>query len=243
MNDKTLIKSRFSANFSTYNDNASVQKKTVEELTKLIPYINYGNILEIGAGTGLLTKKLDYLNAQKLFINDLCENITLNIKPQNLPYEFIIGDAEEIEFPHNLDLIVSANAIQWFDNLKTFFQKSAQALNPKGKLIFSTFITDNYKEITQTFGISLNYKTSDEILDCAKNFFDIKSSKQETITIYFETLKDLLSHIKATGANAVSTTNLTKTKFVEAKNLYEQLRNKNGLPLTYHPAYFVLEKP
>ncbi len=242
MIDKKLIKSRFSTNFKTYNDNAIVQKKVIEQLITLVPLKKYGNILEIGCGTGLLSEKLDRLKAQKLFLNDLCSEPTTIIKPKNIEYEFIIGDAEYINFPKNLDLIISANSIQWFENIDKFFEKSAQALNPGGKLIFSTFVNGNYSEIAKTFGASLKYKTINEITTSAMQYFEPTTATGTSITIYFSTLKELLLHIKNTGVNALNTRILTKSMFAKAEFEYENLRTTKGLPLTYMPAYFVMEK-
>lgn len=242
MINKELIKSRFGKNFSTYNDNAFVQKKVVENLTKFVPFKMYGKVLEIGCGTGLLTQKLDYLNAEKLFINDMCEDVKTIVKPQNLEYEFIIGDAEEVDFPKNLGLIISSNALQWLENIEKFFEKSAQALTPSGMLIFSTFTTGNYEEIAKTFGASLEYKTITEIQTIAKQYFDVKTAEEEAMTLYFSTLKELFKHIKHTGVNALSAKGLTKSSLLQAKTEYEKLRTPNGLPLTYKPAYFVMEK-
>lgn len=242
MIDKNLVKSRFGTNFKTYNDNAIVQKKVVENLTKLVPFKKYGKILEIGCGTGFLTEKLDYLNAKKLFLNDICPEVSRIIKLKNLEYAFIIGDAEEVDFPSNLDLIISANTIQWLTNIETFFEKSAQALNSDGKLIFSTFVKGNYTEITKIFGSSLEYKTVNEITNSAKKHFYVQTTTEDTITVYFSTLKEILSHIKNTGVNALSTNKLTKSALTKAEKEYEKLRTEKGLPLTYEPAYFVLKK-
>ena len=41
--DKNLIKKRFSNNFTTYNENAVVQKTVIKNLTKLIPFKQYKN--------------------------------------------------------------------------------------------------------------------------------------------------------------------------------------------------------
>ena len=50
-------------------------------------------------------------------------------------------------------------------------------------------------------------------------------------------------HIKNTGVNAISQEfNLTKSVFNSAQIEYEKLRSEKGLPLTYCPAYFVVQK-
>ena len=243
MNNKELIKKRFSLNFSTYDEYAIVQKNVVTELTKLVPFKEYQKVLEIGCGTGLLTKKLDYLNAKKLYLNDLSEDVKNYIKIRNLPYEFLIGDAEKIDFPQNLDLIISANAIQWFDNPKLFFDKVFDALNENGLFIFSTYISGNCREIADIFGVSLAYKTQEELFDMLSKNFVVKKHLSQQIVLNFENLKYILKHIKNTGVNAIShNTNFTKSIFNLAQIEYEKLRNEKGLPLTYVPAYFVAQK-
>lgn len=243
MTDKQLIKTRFSANFKTYDENAIVQKNVITELTKLVPFKEYQNVLEIACGTGLLTKKLDYLNAKKLYLNDLSEDVKNYIKLRNLPYEFLIGDAEEIVFPENLDLIISSNAIQWFENPQSFFEKVFSSLNSGGLFVFSTYIAGNCQEIADIFGISLNYKTENELTGLLEKYFTVKKHFSQKIVLNFPDLKSLLKHIQNTGVNAVSADNvLTKSLFLQAQNEYEKLRNVNGLPLTYYPAYFVAQK-
>ena len=243
MADKQLIKNRFSANFRTYNENAIVQKAAITELTKLVPFKEYQNVLEIACGTGLLTQKLDYLNAKKLYLNDLSEDVKTYIKLRNLPYEFLIGDAEEIVFPDNLDLIISSNAIQWFENPKVFFENVCSALNNGGLFIFSTYVIGNCKELSDVFGVSLAYKTEDELVSLLEPNFAIKKHYSQKIVLNFTDLKSLLKHIQNTGVNAISSNNvLTKNMFLQAQKEYEKLRNEKGLPLTYCPAYFVVQK-
>ena len=56
MIDKSLVKRRFKKSFSTYNDNAIVQKKMAERLIQYLPFKQYNSVLEIGCATGVLTK-------------------------------------------------------------------------------------------------------------------------------------------------------------------------------------------
>ncbi len=236
--DKNLIKKRFQSKLKTYDDNAIAQKIVVENLTKLVPYKNYQNVLEIGCGTGFLSKKLDYLNAQKLYLNDLFEDVRDYSKIKNLAHEFLIGDIEKIDFPENLDLIISANSLQWILNLELLFEKINKALNPNGSFIFSLFTVGNCAELANIFDVSLNYKNEAEIINMLNPNFIVNLHKTENITLYFSNTKAILNHIKLTGANSVKTVSMTKSQLKKAEQEYEELRTEKGLPLTYVTSYF-----
>ena len=56
--DKRLVRQRFGCSATTYNDNASVQRTIAEHLCKKLPDRPLGDILEVGSGSGLLTREL-----------------------------------------------------------------------------------------------------------------------------------------------------------------------------------------
>ena len=56
MIDKKLVRDRFSKNLEKYNEHARIQKRMAERLFSFIPEKKYKRILEIGCGTGFLTK-------------------------------------------------------------------------------------------------------------------------------------------------------------------------------------------
>ena len=61
MSDKDLLKNRFAANLRSYNSLAVVQERICEELAELIGTHVPGKItrgLEVGTGTGFLTRRL-----------------------------------------------------------------------------------------------------------------------------------------------------------------------------------------
>ena len=59
----------------------------------------------------------------------------------------------------------------------------------------------------------------------------------------FNSLIDILEHIKNTGVNAIAETRLTKTQLT---NLEENYKNKfstdSSLTLTYEPVYVIVQK-
>ncbi len=241
--DKRLIKTRFAANYATYCENARAQKIAVKKLAEFLES-DYSRVLEIGCGTGLLTRELSKSNIKELFLNDLCpESETYTKKLATAKSTtFLNGDAEVISLPENLDLIISSGTFQWFEDIEAFLQKCKISLKTGKKLVFSTYTKGNYNEINHAFNASLNYKSHKRLHEIASKHYEVRVSESEKIVLYFDNLQSLLKHIKLTGTNAVKSFKLTKTGLKEAEQKYEKLRTAQGLPLTYAASYFVLEK-
>ena len=72
MINKELIKKRFSKCITTYDENAKIQKRMAEKLFSLLERNDFDKILEIGCGTGLLTKiAVEKLNFRTYTANDM----------------------------------------------------------------------------------------------------------------------------------------------------------------------------
>ena len=94
--NKVLIQSRFSKNLASYNDNAKIQKRMAERLLTFVEKNEYNSILEIGCGTGFLTKflceKVKFKTLEAIDIVEDCKDYILQINPN---IEFINADIEE----------------------------------------------------------------------------------------------------------------------------------------------------
>ena len=81
MIDKELIKNRFKKSLKTYDENAFVQKTVAEKLVNLLPCKDFSNILEIGCGSGILTKIInEKYNPELYVINDIVAECEKYIK-------------------------------------------------------------------------------------------------------------------------------------------------------------------
>ena len=56
MMNKELINSRFAKTLSSYDENAKIQKRMAQRLIEFLPSKQFDSVLEIGCGTGFLTK-------------------------------------------------------------------------------------------------------------------------------------------------------------------------------------------
>lgn len=254
MVNKELVKQRFEKNLSTYSENAVVQKHMASELVASL--INnkldavglasptYCKIFEIGCGTGTLTKEiLNQLDFEELFANDIVEN-PLNPEIISDKIKILYGDCEKIQFPQNLDLVISNATFQWLENLPAVLDKIHANLNERGILAFNTFEQWNLYQIKTITGNTLNYYKKAELEELLNANFKILYSNSETIEVEFDSPQDVLKHLKLTGVNGITPTKWTKNDLKKFKDEYSNLfkNDKGKLILTYKPLYFICAK-
>ena len=201
---------RHFANASDYDQHANVQQIVCQYLLDSIAHTKQSSVLEVGAGTGQMTRLLaDHIQSQYWLINELCSEQSATLQSILPTADVMIGDAETIDLAENHSLIVSANAVQWFDNPLSFVTQSAQRLQSGRQLVFSTFTPNNFSQIKTLTGQGLHYPDINEwqlALDSA-GFENIKLSIQR-FDLPFPTPYAILKHMKLTGVS----TNQTQVK-------------------------------
>lgn len=242
--DNKHIKKQFEKSMQDYDQNATVQMlmamKMVFELTKISK--TFENVLELGSGTGVLTKQLAReLNFKNYVANDLVEkskNYVQKFIPQST---FYCGNALKIKPSKKADLIVSNAMFQWFPSLEKAIQTIKSNLKNEGILAFSTFSPNNFKEITDLTGLSLQYRTQEEIEKILKDEgFKILYSEQFSEELKFKTPLELLAHMKKTGVNSLSEKTWTITKVKEFCDKYT--KKYPNAKLTYSPIIIIAQK-
>lgn len=232
MLDKEKIKNNFTKGLKSYDDNAYIQKIVASKLISYIPIKKYASILEVGSYSGILTKKIvnniefdNYLALDIIDSFSLIENLSPKIKT-------CVADIENIELNQKFDLIVSTSSLQWCSDLFSAIKKLKSYLSDNGSLIISIFAKDNLYEIRESFDLSLNYPSIDEIktlLPDAKIF-------DEKYVLQFDNSLELLRHLKLTGVNSLSEKTLSIKEIKKnLKILDEKYKNK----LTYNPLYII----
>jgi len=251
--DINIIRSRFSQSRKTYNREAVVQREIARKLAGRISSIEglrYNRILEIGSGTGFLTDEiLTLLEPSEYYINDLSESMQPDIekiaRAHNFSnYSFIPGDAEEMELPQRLDFIASASTFQWFRNLEKFFTKIAGLLNEEGYIAFSTFGSDNFKEIRATLNVGLNYLPAEAIVEMLTDKFSVVAVDEWVERIYFSSPVEVLRHMKNTGVNSLERDFIGKSKLNMFTKEYRKIFSvlSGAVSLTYHPIIVIARK-
>ena len=177
------IQQHFNHAAPSYDDAAILQKTVAERIDERLELttIEPKTILDLGAGTGLLTEQVirRYPNAQ-LFAVDLSPSMlkiatprftaprwpTLNTKLNQFLQNCkltkalatktaataINADVYQLPFADNsVDLIVSNLMLQWCDDLDSVFAEFRRVLRSEGLLMFTTFGPDTLKELRQAW--------------------------------------------------------------------------------------------
>lgn len=242
--DNKHIKKQFEKSMQDYDQNATVQilmaSKMVFELSRISKF--FENILELGSGTGVLTKRIaKELEFSTYFANDLVEKSKQYVQKFIPKAIFYCGNALKIKPQKKVDLIISNAMFQWFSSLENAIQIIKTNLKNDGILAFSTFAPENFKEITNLTGLSLKYRTKEEIETILKNEgFEILYSEQFYEELKFKSALELLAHMKKTGVNSLAEKTWTIAKVKDFCDKYSKKYPENKL--TYSPIIIIAKK-
>lgn len=208
--DKHLIIRNFSRYANVYDRYADVQKLSALKLAGAIKEDNFRNILEIGCGTGNYTFALrQKFGRAKIKALDLSAEMlrAAAVKFKGNSVEFVLADAEEVDFNEEFDLVTSNACFQWFEDLEKALLKYSRSLKKGGQIYFSMFGPRTFWELGASLkrifkGSSVGaekFMAQEKIrMAVSKNFRKAKVvefSYRESFT----RLQDLLKKIKYTG--------------------------------------------
>lgn len=243
---KQIIARHF-ASADDYDQHANIQQKVCQSLLTNIAQTEQSSVLEVGAGTGQLTRLMALqVDSSQWTINELCAKQAPTLQTVLPPATIRIGDAEIMDLGEGHSLIISANAIQWFDNPLSFVTQSAHRLKTGGQLVFSTFTPNNFLQIKALTGQGLLYPSSEAwqlALDEA-GFTDYQVTTHR-FDLWFSRPYEVLKHMKLTGVSTNQTQILsdstppfrwTKSRLQQFESDYWQQfsgQNNEGAPCVY----------
>lgn len=256
-------RSAFEKSVESYDAAALVQRDVAEVLKEsLLSQIeknsaNFGfskikNILEIGCGTGVLTKlTYPFFNSCHWSLND--ESLLLCSRAAKFCGEraqVFCGDASRVYIGRGYDLILSSSCFQWIEFPTEFFQRLWSISSENSLLAFSTFGLGNFMQVNEITGRGLTYFSAEQIKDFLKRAgFEVLFIKEWTHSLDFDSPLDVLRHIKATGVNADFKSFWTPAKISAFSKEYlrrfpsEKKSEKNSsVKLDYNPIIVIARK-
>jgi len=241
------VRTAFNKASNNYEDHAFLQKEVANRLDQKLNIIssNSAVILDLGAGTGLLSQQLsERFTDSTIIALDFAQNSLKN----NSTNKKICADAYHLPLADNsVDLVISSLMMQWCPDLKQLFSEIHRVLKNDGLILFSTFGPDTLKELKKSWSVVDNdthvntftdmHDIGDQLLNTG---FQSPVMEMETLTLTYQTVTDLLRDLKAIGAQSVGnrSKSLTgKDKFKLMVEMYESFRKDGKLPATYEVIY------
>lgn len=204
--DTAKVSARFSKAAATYDSHAIPQKMTAVHLASMLRHTadpaDIRNVLEIGPGTGFLTRywtrfltpdHIDFVDITKVGPFDIPGHVRYHVADAEAWVADRIGDHEKY------DLIVSSSVIQWFADIPKFLDNCAAIMNPGGILAISTFAPGNLAELDTLRPAPLLYPSLTKLRESVAGIFDVLASDSLTICMEFENRRHLMMHLKHTG--------------------------------------------
>lgn len=144
---KPGVKHRFSAAADTYDQYADLQRNVADCLMNYIQKgkkLSPSSILEIGCGTGYLTKKIGSRYPMSDLIGvDIVLSMLKKCQERYSNGHYLVADGEHLPFNQPFDLIASNLCLQWFQDPST----SLQQIIKLGKtVVLSTFGSHSFQE-------------------------------------------------------------------------------------------------
>ena len=251
--DKGLVRERYGLSLRGYDREAAVQRRIAQRLvTESLRHggEGHGHVLEIGCGTGLLSREMARrLRILKFVANDLVAGCGPRVEgAMNVmsaaAFSFYPGDIERIELPPaSFDLVASNAVFHWLDDPAGLLQRLAAALRAGGFLAFTTFGPDNLLEVAAVGRRGLSYRSLDEVAALVERRYRILQRWESRTVLSFPSPRRVLEHLRRTGANGLERAGWTRGMLRAFETEYrERFGRGDGVTLTYHPMLFVAQR-
>lgn len=243
---KKRLRQRFERALSSYDQAALIQAEMAERLVAAIRDLGrpFRRVFEIGSGTGLLTKPAyQALKPEFYLASDLVLRCAQYLNGHPRLY-FVAGDGEAPSWVKGkFDLIISNATFQWFLDPEKALKRLSRLLETKGVLAFTTFGPMTMQEVLSAAGgRSTHLLGPEKIKEIGQKLYKPLLEEVWPSFLYFQSPKEVLRHIRATGAMGFLPASWSLKALREWQRRYKEFRSPKGLRLTYQPMLFVWER-
>lgn len=126
----------FSEIASNYERNSLVQRSASDQLFDLIQIKENEDVLDLGCGTGNLTKKIREMTSGRVLGMDASEGM-INEARRNyssLDISFAVYPADQLTYEDSFDVIFCNSTFQWFKNPESILKACLKTLRHNGRM-------------------------------------------------------------------------------------------------------------
>jgi malonyl-CoA O-methyltransferase len=256
---RQMIEKRFSAAAETYDRHARPQLALAQSVVSMLPEMYPEQILELGAGTGQLTRLLTERFPEVLIVAvDLAEKMVTHSRDRFRRFpqiSWMRGDAQTWRGEDAYPLIVSSAALHWVTDLKATCENVYQNLEPGGTFALGMMLKGTLKELHElrneiapdkTPLITLpTYEETRYCLQAAG--FTLERRKHSEEEILYESAAVFLKAIHEQGVTggrvSIGNAPLSRTELGQLVADYEEnYASDGGVYATYETATFLLTR-
>lgn len=197
---KQKVIQSFDSCVDAYEEYSTIQKIVAQNLADRLPSFEAPKVLEVGCGTGFLTRCLLKRYPDGCFhITDIAPRMLdvarANIPTDNGDIEWFVMDGENPVSGHRYDLIVSSMTFQWFEDLPRSLPRLQGLLKPGGCMLYALPGPETFKEWRAALE---EQALSPGVLDFEK---PDSVFREECHVIDYQNAQGFLKHIRKTGAH------------------------------------------
>ena len=206
-------------------------------------------ILEIGCGTGFLTRSLsERLPGARWLVTDLAPPMVSRCReylsaPPGTAFAVMDGERPAVREP--FDLICSSLVLPWFENPAGAVRTLGHRLSPGGLLAFSTLSEGTFREwrdAYRTLGLSAAsppFPAARDLAEGWRGMGAVETLEEEESALAYPSAHAFASHLKAIGAQ----TPAPGSPSLPNVDLLKVLRRlRHPLTITYRVAYGLFRK-
>ena len=255
--DRLSVRRSFERAAEGYDSTAILQQEIGSRLLSRLDYIRLqpASVLDLGAGTGLLSKALkhQYRKSQVIaldFAMPMLQKVRRHRAGLFRKMDCVCADAAMLPFANeSFDLVFSNLMLQWCRPVEAYFQEVRRILRPDGLFMLTTFGPDTLMELRQawsTAGDGVHVHDFTDMHDLGDALLQAGFAEpvmdMEILTATYSDIVPLLRDIRGVGASYADINRprglMGKTSFQAFKQAYERFRDGSGkLPATYEVIY------
>lgn len=259
--DKAGLRRNFRRRAATYEQFAQVQRAMAGELLRLAePQVKRAaRLLEVGCGTGTLTRELRRLNPRAWLVAvDLDPEILRRARATLAGDEGIAWLAMDAEHlcRGDFDLIIANSVFQWFSRPAATLARYHQMLRPGGLLAFSAMGPATFRELGQAWQQVVPDPETETPVPVAARFpggsewvamleqagFQEVRLIQELKAVSYPSVLEFLKAVQGTGAVSPRPRTLTPRRLRRLLMVYQDLFGNGVVPATYELLYLTARK-
>ena len=159
--NKKIMALHFSSSAEDYDRNAGLQREIAWQLVEwaqdALDFETRPRVLEIGCGTGLLTKFLVESTNPRLCIavdvaGGMLEVLCAKLDGNSSRIRLVQADGEALPFAGgSFDLVAGSTAFQWFASPAESIAALAGLIRPGGRLVFATLGRNTFRELKESY--------------------------------------------------------------------------------------------